>query len=130
MLEYFSADCDGEWVMIDSTITRAHPCASGYEKGQQEREGLGRNKGGFTSKIHALVDAHGNPLRFRITGGNRNDITQAPELLIGVADATVLADKGYDSDALVAQIISQNCQPVITPRAKRKKRSPFCRSRI
>lgn len=121
MLEHFSSDADGEWVMIDATITRAHPCSSGYEKDQQEREGLGRSKGGFTSKIHALVDAHGNPLRFKVTGGQRNDITQAPELIEGIENAVVLADKGYDSDAFVEQIESQNCVAVIPPRAKRKK---------
>ena len=29
----------------------------------QETEGLGRSKGGFTCKIHAKVDALGNPLK-------------------------------------------------------------------
>ncbi|ETO91682.1 MAG: hypothetical protein P857_852 [Candidatus Xenolissoclinum pacificiensis L6] len=35
---------------------------------------MGKSKGGFTSK--ALIDALGNPLKFIITGGNRNDIYQ------------------------------------------------------
>lgn len=120
MLEHFTGDADGEWVMIDSTAIRAHPCASGYEKGQNEREGLGRSKGGFTSKIHALVDALGNPLKLRLTGGNRSDITQGPELIRDIKNAFVLADKGYDSDAFVEQIKIQNCIAVIPPRAKRK----------
>lgn len=45
--------------MIDSTIIRAHPCAAGYEKDQQPRECLGRSKGGFTTKIHGVIDALG-----------------------------------------------------------------------
>lgn len=125
MLEHFAGDADGEWVMIDSTAIRAHPCAGGYEKGQQEREGLGRSKGGFTSKIHVLVDALGNPLKLTLTPGNRNDITQAPELIKDVRNAFVLADKGYDSDAFVEQIKSQECTPVIPPRAKRKEPRPY-----
>ena len=52
-----------EWVMIDSTIVRAHACAAGYGKDTQEQEALGRSKGGFTTKIHTLVDALGNPLK-------------------------------------------------------------------
>ena len=120
MLEYFAEDADGEWVMLDSTAVRAHPCASGYEQGQQEREALGRSKGGFTTKIHALVDALGNPLRFQLTGGQRNDITQAEALIEGIEDAYVLADKGYDCDAFVETIEQQRCTAVIPPRAKRK----------
>ncbi|ETO91393.1 MAG: hypothetical protein P857_308, partial [Candidatus Xenolissoclinum pacificiensis L6] len=47
--------------MIDSTIiVRVHVCAFGCGN---EEQGLGRSKGRFTSKIHALVDTLGNPLK-------------------------------------------------------------------
>lgn len=59
ILEVFSNGYDGESIMIDATIIRAHPCAAGYRKGQHDREALGRSKGGFTTKIHAVVDALG-----------------------------------------------------------------------
>ncbi len=52
ILSYFTKGYDGESVMIDATIVRAHPCAAGYGKGQSEEERLGRSKGGFTTKIH------------------------------------------------------------------------------
>ena len=32
MIEYFSSDPDLENLMLDSTITRAHPCAAGALK--------------------------------------------------------------------------------------------------
>ena len=60
--------------------------------------GTQQGRGGFTSKIHPLVDALGNPLRFRLTGGQRNDITQAGALIEGIENAVVLGDKGYDCD--------------------------------
>jgi transposase len=120
LFEYFTHGHDGEWVMIDSTIARAHPCASGYEKDGNDKQALGRSKGGFTSKIHALVDALGNPLRFCLTGGQRNDITQAEALIEGIEHAAVLGDKGYDSDAFIRAIMQQNCTPVIPPRSNRK----------
>ena len=76
----------------------------------QEKEALGRSKGGFTCKIHAVVDALGNPLKFKLTPGQRHDITQAPELISDAKNASIIADKGYDSDTLRDQIRSQNCR--------------------
>lgn len=63
--------------MIDASIIRVHPCAAGYGKNSQEKEVLGRSKGGFTTKIHAAVDAFGNLLKFTLTAGQRYDIIQA-----------------------------------------------------
>lgn len=106
--------------MIDASIIRAHPCAAGYKKGQNDKEALGRSKGGFTTKIHAVVDALGLALRFTLTPGQRHDITQAPHLLQGFENSNIIADKGYDSNALIDQIHKQNCMPVIPPRSNRK----------
>ena len=103
LFEFCSSDADLEYVMIDATIVRAHACAAGY--GDQEEQGLGRSKGGFTSKIHAKVDALGNPLKFIITPGQRNDVTQAKALIEGVSNAHVIADKGYACKEVRSQII-------------------------
>lgn len=118
LLTFCAKEPDLEYVMIDATIVRAHACSAGYKK--QNPEGLGRSKGGFTSKIHATVDALGNPLKFVVTAGQRNDITQANLLLEGVTDAHVIADKGYDSTELRIKIMEQNCTSVIPPRSNRK----------
>ena len=120
LMDFCIQDPDLEWLMIDATVIRAHPCAAGYKRDSQAAEALGRSKGGFTCKIHALVDALGNPLKFRLTAGQSHDITQAPELIIGAKDADIIADKGYDSDALRDQIRSQNCEPVIPGKSNRK----------
>lgn len=117
---YCIEDPDLEYVMIDATIVRAHACASGYKKGQQEQEALGRSKGGFTTKIHAIVDALGNVLKVIITPGQKSDVTEAKSLIEGIKDAAVLGDKGYDSDDLRLTIQNQNCTPVIPPRSNRK----------
>ncbi len=112
-------DPDLESVMIDATIVRAHPCASGYKKGQQELQGLGRSKGGFTSKIHVKVDALGNPLRFINTPGQTSDITQAEALTCDINDCYVLADKGYDSGPLRSLLQQKGCTAVIPGRSSR-----------
>ena len=123
LLAFCAEDPDLEYVMIDATIVRAHACSAGYK--EQSAEGLGRSKGGFTSKIHAAVDALGNPLRFIVTAGQRNDITQADALLKDFANAYVIADKGYDSTELRLKIVEQNCISVIPPRANRKEQYAY-----
>lgn len=120
ILEVFSSDYDGESVMIDATIMRAHPCAAGYEKGQHDREALGRSKGGFTTKVHAVVDALGQALKFSLTPGHRHDITQASYLIKGFENSNIIADKGYDSKAFIEQIERQHCTPVIPSRSNRR----------
>ena len=64
MLETLAAVVERETTtdMIDSTLVRAHHGAVGLEKGNQETEGLGRSRGGFTIKLHARCDDQGRPL--------------------------------------------------------------------
>jgi transposase len=113
-------EADNEAAMIDATIVRAHACSAGYKKDSMDQEALGRSKGGFTTKIHALVDALGNPLKFILTPGQRNDITQAEPLLKNVENTVVIADKGYDSNALIQAIEKQKSIAVIPSRKNRK----------
>ena len=51
-----------------------------------------------------VTDGLRNPLRFLLSDGNRSDISMAQELLnpFDLSGKLVLADKGYDSDKLVA----------------------------
>jgi len=111
LLKFCIENPDLEYVMIDATIVRAHACSAGY--GDQNVEGLGRSAGGFTSKIHAKVDALGNPLQFIITPGQTSDITQAKALLGRNSNAYVLADKAYGSSEFRSQIKNQQCIAVI-----------------
>ena len=74
----------------------------------------------MTTKIHAVVDAHGNPVALSLTPGQAADITQAGPLLAELEPQAVLADKGYDSDDLVANLVGRGIKPVIPPKANRK----------
>ena len=84
-----------------------------------EREALGRSKGGFTSKIHAKVDALGNPLRFILTPGQRHDITQAKSLSESIEGIPLIADKAYDCDDFIMDLEIKGCNPVIPPKSSR-----------
>ena len=85
-----------------------------------EVQAIGRSHGGLTTKIHAIVDALGNPVALSLTPGQAHDITQAVPLLDQVKPAALLADKGYDSDALVATLEERGVTPVIPSKANRK----------
>ncbi|MCA9770364.1 hypothetical protein KC460_03270 [Candidatus Dependentiae bacterium] len=74
LLKFCIDNPDLEYVMIGATIVRAYACSEGYEK--QNEQGIGRSVGGFTSKIHAKVDALGNPLQFLVTPGQSSDVNQ------------------------------------------------------
>ena len=121
-LMHHVATPDTQEVMVDATIVRAHACSSGYGKNSQDREALGRSKGGFTTKIHALVDALGNPLQFILTPGQRHDITQAATL---IEHTSQTADKGYDSQAFIDSIQNKESTPVIPPKRNRKVQRPY-----
>ena len=86
----------------------------------QKNQALGRSKGGFTTKIHAVCDAMGNPIRFILTGGERNDCTQALDLLEGMSGQAVLADKGYDAGYIVEAAEIMGAIAVIPPKSNRK----------
>ena len=66
------------------------------------------------------VDAHGMPIRVIITAGPTADCTQAAQLIDGLDAQHILADRGYDSDAIVSQAEAQGMTAVIPPRKNRK----------
>lgn len=83
-------------------------------------QALGRSRGGFSTKIHVITDALGNPLDFVLTGGQVHDVTQAPTLRVGQRSEYVIADKSYDAASLFAVIEAQDAIPVIPARRCRK----------
>jgi transposase len=107
--------------LIDSTIVKAHPHAAGALRrtGGQAGEALGRSRGGLTTKIHAAVSERGELLRFILTGGQVNDVTQA-RLLIRSGEGHVVADRAYDSDAVIAHIEASGVSAIIPSRSHRK----------
>ena len=119
--ESFIAEPDMEWLLIDSTVTRAHPCAAGAPKknGGQAEQALGKSVGGFSTKIHAMVDALGNPLRLLLTGGQTGDATQAIPLLEGFDFSSVLADRAYDTNAILDFITKNDAKAVIPSKKNR-----------
>lgn len=119
IFEGVKKDPDLEYTMIDSTIVRAHACAAGYRKDSQKQEALGRSRGGFSTKIHALCEALGLPLKFIVTPGQDNDIIHAQSLTVDISNMPLIADTGYDSDEFRNYLNNKNCSAVIPPRYNR-----------
>jgi transposase len=110
-------------VLIDSTIVKAHPHAAGASKarGGQDAQALGRSRGGFTTKVHALVTACGGLVRFVLTGGQTSDVTQAIPIVDRRHGSALVGDRAYDSDAFVAHGKALGMRAVIPSRRHRRK---------
>ncbi|MFD2398233.1 IS5 family transposase [Prauserella oleivorans] len=108
---------DVEWVIsVDSSVVRAHQHAAGARKRgctpaieaiAVDGEGLGRSRGGLSTKIHLVVEGRGLPMRVVLTPGQAGDNPQLVPLLDGIRVArtgpgrprrrpeVVIADKAY-----------------------------------
>ena len=73
LFKALAADRDNEYAMIDATIVRAHQHSAGALKRGID-QAIGRSRGGLTTKIHAIVDALGNPLAISLTGGQARSL--------------------------------------------------------
>ena len=74
----------------------------------------------MSSKIHATVDALGNPTSFALTPGQAHDLEGADLLLPGIQADTVIADKAYDADERVIRPLERVGKAfVIPPRSNR-----------
>jgi hypothetical protein len=60
-MEALATEQDAAVQMIDTSIVRVHQHGACITTNQ--RQSLGRSRGGLTSKIHAVVDGNGLPVR-------------------------------------------------------------------
>lgn len=106
---HLSKPADLEWIFMDGSYIKAHQHACSIAN--HHKQGIGKSVGGNTSKIHLMVDACGNPVKFIITGGQVHDVKVAPDLVKAqdLSKTTIICtDKGYDSDELRQQIVKTN----------------------
>ena len=105
---------------------RQHHCARpSAQRGRPKKAGddqaIGRSRGGLSTKIHALVDALGNPLGFFLTGGQAHDLAGADQLLPSMQAETLIADKAFDADERVlVPLAAAGKTAVIPPKANRR----------
>ena len=73
----------------------------------------------MTTKILALTDALGNLVRFRLLAGNRFDNVGVAPLLDDVEFGALLADKAFDSNAIIDDLDERGAKVVISQHARR-----------
>ena len=73
----------------------------------------------MTTKVHALVDALGNPCNLMLTPGQDHDLTCAQTLLENAEPGALIGDKAYDADSLIDTLNQRAITPVIPPKANR-----------
>ena len=66
------------------------------------------------------LDAHGRPVRLVLTGGTAADCARAPALATDLPAQYLLADRGYDTIAMVVGAVEQGMVTEILPRSHRK----------
>lgn len=109
--------------MLDTSIVRVHQHASCVK--ECESNCTGRSRGGLTTKIHAVVDAKGLPLRLALSAGQDHDSLLAGNLLTDLSNnGMLLADRAYDSDAIRELARERGAWANIPP--KRNRRNPIC----
>jgi transposase len=83
---------------------------------------IDRTKGGMNTKLHAVTDAEGRPIRFFMTAGQVSDYTGAAALLGSLPKADwLLADRGYDADWFRDALKDKGIKPCIPGRKSRAK---------
>jgi len=114
---------DADVQMLDTTIVRVHQHGSCGKRTSASK--VGRSRGGLTTKIHAVVDANGLPIRLALSAGQEHDSVAAIHLLDGMpANCLFLADRAYDSDAIREFARTRGAWANIPPKKNRK--NPIC----
>jgi transposase len=105
-------------------IVKDSPCSGWVKKGELA-EGIGRSRGGRTSKIHVAVDQKGSPIRLAISGGHVYDSKLIPEFLNWkVPPLAIVADKAYNSGKIRQGIADEEALAVIPSKQNAKNAVP------
>jgi IS5 family transposase len=112
---------DPKTIMIDATYLKAHrtACSLHAKRGARSPD---RSKGGMNTKLHAVTDAKGRPIRFFMSAGQVSDHTGAAALLDSLPQADwFLADRGYVADWLRKTLQDRGIKACIPGKTSRKK---------
>ena len=90
---------------------------------------MGRSRGGFGTEVHVAVNGLGLPVKLVLTPGQAADVTRAETPIRDVPFEVVIADRGYDSRAVVAAVGQGGGEAVIPSRKNRKGRRAYDRER-
>ena len=93
---------------------------SARSRGSGRQSGDGAYKRGLNTKIHMAVDAAGKPVRFIVTSGTVADCSQAKDLIKDTGAKYLVADRGYDTNAIIETAQVAGMEVIIAPKKSRK----------
>ena len=88
--------------------------------------GIGRSRGGLTSRIAAVEDALGCFVRFVILPGQAHDPVAVPELPTGLPFGTLIRDRAFDAGWLPEEVGKRRAEAVIPSKRTRTHRTRNC----
>jgi len=135
-----AGEIDFELWCVDGTVLRAHRVASGAPKTNEtakenaEKHGLGRSRGGYSTKLHFLTDGQGIPIGVIATAGQRNEAPEFENVMNACQINTfrknkrpdaLAADKAYSSKKIRQFISKLGIEDVIPTRSNEKRNDDF-----
>ena len=106
-------------------LRQGAPFGLGRKKGEQ-KQAIGRSRGGRNTKIHAIADAKGRLLSILLTGGEAHDCPPAQRLIRRTKAARkLLGDKAYDSAELRRWLEERGTKAVVPNKCNRKQLFSF-----
>jgi transposase len=90
-------------------------------KKEGQDQAIGRSRGGLSTKIHALVDALGNPIAFKLSPGQAHDLEGADALLLGMKASTLVADRAFDAEKRVIEPLRAAGKSYVIPPTRSRK---------
>ena len=106
--------------MIELHSRQSASLGGGRKRGEQ-KQAVGRSRGGRNTKVHALADAKGRLIAILLTGGEAHDCPVAERLIRRVKPPKrMLGDKAYDSAELREELDERGTKPVIPNRSNRR----------
>jgi transposase len=104
--------------MIDTSMSACISIGACITRNRSQS--MGRSRAGLTSKIHAVFDTNGLPVRLALTTGRAHDNRLADKFLSRLKSGMMLlADRGYDADWIRAFAANRCAWANIPPRSYR-----------
>jgi transposase len=125
---------------VDGSLVRAHQHAAGAHDSTPDAEGLGRSKGGKSTKIHVRAEGGGKPMTFVLTAGQRHEAVVFEQLMEQGAvkrvgrgrprrrARRVVGDKGYSSRKIRAYLRRRHIRYTIPRKQNERRTGPFDRA--
>jgi transposase len=119
MLVELGAEACGQIRSVDCSHIKVHRDAANTAGGQRA-QAMGRTKGGFNTKLAAVVDAVGRAVGLHLAPGSQHDLLACAPLAPHLAGKWVLGDKGFDSDAFRQDLARTGATVCIPSRSSRR----------